>query len=101
MTATNPNPNTKKTDRRKLWSYFDKSNSKHMYILSLCIQYGWFKAHHITGHEVADLGALDSWLRGKSTIGQSPVKKPLLEMQSAELSKVITALEAMVTKSNL
>lgn len=101
MTATNPKLEIKKTDRRKLWSYFDKDNTKHKYILSLCIQYGWSKSHPKTGHEVADLGALDSWLRGKSTIGQSPVKKPLQEMNSKELSKVITALEAMITKSNL
>ena len=100
MTTTKPKTIPPKTDRRKLWSYFDKSNTKQKYILSLCIQYGWSKPHHVTGHEVADLGALDSWLRGKSTIGQSPVKKPLQEMQSSELSKVITALEAMVTKRN-
>ncbi len=100
MTPTKQTTLPKKTDRRKLWSYFDKSNKKHKYILSLCIQYGWSKPHHITGHEVADLGALDSWLRGKSTIGQSPVKKPLQEMETPELSKVIVALEAMVTKTN-
>jgi len=100
MTSTKQTSLPTKTDRRKLWSYFDKSNGKHKYILSLCIQYGWYKPHHITGHEVADLGALDSWLRGKATIGQSPVKLPLMEMKTAELSKVIVALEAMVTKSN-
>jgi hypothetical protein len=100
MTTTKQTTPENKTDRRKLWSYFDKSNGKHKYILSLCIQYGWCKPHHITGHEVADLGALDGWLRGKSTIGQSPVKKPLQEMDPSELSKVIVALEAMVTKTN-
>lgn len=89
-----------KTDRRKLWSYFDKDNAKHRNILSLCIQFGWYKDHHKTGREVADLGALDSWLRGKATIGQSPVKKPLAEMEPAELSKVIFALEKMVTKKH-
>ena len=87
-----------KTDRRKLWSYFDKSNSKHMYILSLCIQFGWSKEHYKTDNTVADLGALDSWLRGNATIGQSPVKKPLEEMTPQELSKVITALESMTVK---
>ena len=87
-----------KTDRRKLWSYFDKSNSKHKYILSLCIQFGWSKEHYKTGNTVADLGALDSWLRGNSSIGQSPVKKPLEEMTTQELSKVIAALESMTIK---
>lgn len=91
---------SKKTDRRKLWSYFDKDKESHRYILSLCIQYGWSKAHPRTGNEVADLGALDQWLRGKHTNGQSPVKKPLMEMGKEELSKVITALEQMVTKTH-
>lgn len=93
-----PQATKPKTDRRKLWSYFDKSNSKHKYILSLCIQFGWSKEHYKTGNTVADLGALDSWLRGNATIGQSPVKKPLEEMTTAELSKVIVALESMITK---
>lgn len=88
-----------KTDRRKLWSYFDKDNIQHRTILSYCIQFGWSKPHHKTGLEVADLGALDSWLRGKSSIGQSPVKKPLMEMHRAELSKVIFALEQMLGKT--
>lgn len=87
-----------KTDRRKLWSYFKKENPKHMYILSLCIQFGWSKEHPKNGRTVADLGALDSWLRGNSTIGQSPVKLPLEEMTPQELSKVIAALENMIKK---
>lgn len=90
----------KKTDRRKLWSYFDPKSRKHMYILSLCIQYGWTREHPKTHKEVADLGKLDQWLRGKHKIGQSPVKKPLAEMTPAEVSQVITALENMVTKAN-
>lgn len=89
-----------KTDRRKLWSYFDKRNGKHNYILSLCIQYGWSKNHPKHGREVADLGKLDNWLRGKSSSGQSPVQMPLAEMNATELSKVITALENMVTKTH-
>lgn len=87
-----------KTDRRKLWSYFQAENKQHMAILSRCIQYGWSKEHPKTGRQVADLGSLDTWLRGKSTSGQSPVKKPLNEMQPAELSKVISALDKMILK---
>ena len=87
-----------KRDRRKLWSYFDKNNKQHLTILSLCIQFRWTKEHPVTGKQVADLGALDSWLRGQSTIGQSPVKKPLAEMEPAELSKVIFAMEQMIKK---
>ncbi|MBK5213602.1 MAG: hypothetical protein JJE55_08090 [Flavobacteriaceae bacterium] len=93
-------PETPKTDRRKLWSFFDPKINKHMYILSLCIQYGWSKTHPRTGREVADLGKLDRWLRGKRKSGQSPVKKPLKEMEKGELSQVITALENMVLKAN-
>ena len=88
----------KKTDRRKLWSYFDKSNTQQLYVLSLCIQLGWSKKHFKSGREVADLAALDSWLRGKSKSGQSPVKKPLNEMITSELSTVISAMENMVKK---
>lgn len=89
-----------KTDRRKLWSFFDTKSTKHRYILSLCIQYGWSKPHPKTRHEVADLGALDKWLKGKHKSGQSPVQRPLMEMDNAELTRVITALENMVLKAN-
>lgn len=103
MSETAQLPQTQRpplTDRRKLWSYFDPKNKKHRYILSLCIQYGWSKSHPTTGREVADLGSLDRWLRGKSKTGQSPVKLPLNEMIRQELSKVITALEKMVAKKH-
>ncbi|MGJ5643233.1 hypothetical protein [Formosa sp. S-31] len=89
---------TKQT-KRTLWSFYDKDNSQHKYILSLCIQYGWVKAHPKTGRRVADLGALDKWLRGTFKTGQSPVKKPLQDMTPIEASKVISALENMVSKS--
>tara|TARA_R100000306_G_C4366041_1_gene137698 strand:- start:989 stop:1285 length:297 start_codon:yes stop_codon:yes gene_type:complete len=92
--------NKPKTDRRKLWSYFDPKINRHMYIMSLCIQYGWSREHPKTGREVADLGQLDKWLRGKHKNGNSPVQKPLLEMEKGELSRVITALENMVLKAN-
>lgn len=81
-----------------LWSFYDKNNGQHNYILSLCIQFGWSKRHPRTGKEVANLGALDKWLRGTSPSGQSPVLKPLQVMEREELSKVITALEQMVAK---
>lgn len=100
MTPLAKKSEPKKFDRRKLWSYFNPKSNKHMYILSLCIQYGWSKEHPKTGKEVADLGKLDVWLKGKHKMGQSPVKKPLMEMQPGELSTVITALENMVTKAN-
>ena len=83
-----------------LWSFFDKSNKQHMYILILCVDFGWSKPHPKKAIDVADLGALDKWLRGIHKIGQSPVKKALQDMDKAELSKVIYALENMVLKKN-
>lgn len=102
-TLNNPPPQEGakgKSDRRMLWSYFDPKEKKHLYILSLAIQYGWRKEHPKTGREVADLGALDGWLKGKHKSGQSPVQRPMMEMDNAELSKVITALENIVAQKH-
>lgn len=87
---------TRNYDRRKLWSFFDPKRQKHRYILSLCLQYGWAKDHPVTGKRVADLGALDRWLKGRNQNVNSPVQKPLNDMDGTELTKVITALENMV-----
>ncbi|AUS04513.1 hypothetical protein [Pseudotamlana carrageenivorans] len=95
MTKTAPSPK-----KYTLWSFYDSNNQQHKYILSLCMQFGWSKAHKVTGKQVANLGALDKWLRGVHKIGQSPIKKPLQDMSTTELSKVITALENMVFKKN-
>lgn len=90
--------NTTKQATYVLWSFYDKKNTQHLYILSLCIQYGWTKTHKVTGKEVADLGALDKWLRGTHKSGQAPIKKPLQDMNPKETSKVISALEHMIVK---
>ncbi|NRR90631.1 hypothetical protein HSX10_03535 [Winogradskyella undariae] len=82
-----------------LWSFFTVGNTQHSYILSLCIQYGWSKDHKTKAIKVADLGALDKWLRGTHKIGQSPVLKPLNDMSPYECSKVIHALEQMIYKT--
>ncbi len=68
---------------------FDAKNSKHRAILSLCHQYGW--EVYQKGRYIADMHRLAEWLQHKS-----PVQKPLTEMTSKELSKVITAMENMV-----
>ncbi len=68
---------------------FDVQNSKHRAILSLCHQYGWSVFQK--GRYIADMHRLAEWLQHKS-----PVQKPLTEMTSKELSKVITAMENMV-----
>lgn len=74
------------------WAWFDKTNTKHTYILSLCIQYGW-RSPGTSGKIIADLGRLSEWLKS-----HSPVKKPLKKMTPVEVSKVIAALEQMEIK---
>ena len=74
------------------WAWFDKNNSKHTYILSLCIQYGWI-AQGTNGNIIANIGMLSEWLKHRS-----PVKKHLKKMTPEELSKVIKALEQMGIK---
>jgi len=75
------------------WALFDKTKASHRQILSLCIQYGW-SVPHPTRDEVADIGALSEWLKSD----RSPVRKKLKEMNTHEVSKVISALEFMVNK---
>lgn len=70
----------------RLWGAFDKANKQHMQILSLCMTYGWTKGQY------ADLNSLSSWLQSK----KSPVRKPLIDMSSTELSQIINALSGMV-----
>ncbi len=91
---------TSKPKKYTLWSFFEFKNPQHRYVLSLSIQYGWAKTHPVTGKQVADLGKLDKWLKGTHKIGQSPVKKPLNDMEPDEMSKVIVALENMVYKKH-
>lgn len=74
------------------WGLFDKSNNKHRQILSLLRQANWTVGHPRHG-EVADLSRLSEWLKSD----KSPVKKRLLDMDPKELSKIIKALEGIVT----
>lgn len=89
-----------KSGKQKLWSHFDIKKKPHRYILILCMDYGWSKKHPTKAILVADLAELDKWLRGIHRIGQSPVKKPLNDMDGKELQKVIYALENMVIKKH-
>ncbi len=75
------------------WAFYDKSKKSHKYILSLAIQYGWLVKHDKYG-EVADLCKISEWLKSE----KSPVKIPLQKMTPVQVSKVITALENMVSK---
>ncbi len=73
------------------WGLFDKTNSQHRLILSLCRQAGWTTCNPKYG-EVADLARLQGFLKS----AKSPVKKPLKQQTPEELSKTIKALEGVV-----
>lgn len=72
------------------WAYFDKDNAQHMNVLSQCITYGWSEVKR--GKVVADLNRLGSWLKSF----RSPIQKPLLEMETKELTTIINALKGMI-----
>lgn len=74
------------------WGLFDKNNSKHKYILSLLRQLGL--TIEVKGRDVADINKLSEWLKSE----RSPIQKPLKQMKSVELSKIIGALEGMMKK---
>lgn len=73
------------------WAHFDKFNSQHAYLLSLCIQAGWSISHPKYGY-VANLKRLSDWLKSE----RCPVRKPLKTMTKQETSKVIFALEKII-----
>ncbi|MBS1535336.1 MAG: hypothetical protein JST78_09680 [Bacteroidetes bacterium] len=75
----------------KNWASFDKNNAQHMHILSLARQAGWTTEHPIH-RKIADLESIDKFLRSE----RCPVRKPLLEQTTNELSKVITAFNGIV-----
>lgn len=85
----------KTTTKKKVdnWGYFDYNNRQHRNILSLMRQANWVCPCPNSRHgEVADIKRLSEFLKSE----KSPVKKPLKEMSSKELSKVITAFEGIV-----
>lgn len=81
------------------YGLFDRQNKQHRYILSLCqmmplaIDRGW-AVPHPTYRMVANTAKLGEWLASP----KSPVRKPLRQMSSNELHKVIYALEQMLAK---
>ena len=76
---------------------FDKNNSQHLAVLSLCYDLGWVVYSKALNLNVADLDKLGSFISSK----KSPVKKPLLEMTARECSKLITALEGILKSEYL
>lgn len=74
------------------WAIFDKTNTKHLRLLSLCRQANWTTKHQTYG-EVADLERLSNWLKSE----KCPVRKPLKKMCNvSELPKVIKAFQGVV-----
>ncbi|RWX00946.1 hypothetical protein [Flavobacterium cerinum] len=69
---------------------FDKTNPRHKYILSLCIQRGMSHRSGKYGY-IADLDALNEWMHSN----KCPVQKRLMDMDNDELSTFIGALEGM------
>lgn len=72
------------------WALFNKNNPRHKVILSLLYQMQWVK--NTSKGEVPDLDRLSTFLQSD----KSPVKKPLKEMESFEVEKIITALSGIV-----
>lgn len=77
----------------KNWGLFDKKNKQHMSILSQLRTLQWTVKNERYG-EVADILRLSEFLKSDN----SPVKKPLKDMNEKELSKMINCFESMVTK---
>ena len=73
------------------WAVFDKDNAQHRNIMSLMRQAQWVIPHDRFG-EVADMKRLSDFLQSVN----SPVTKPLQQMEPEELSKIIHAFKKIV-----
>lgn len=72
-------------------AYFDCNNTQHLSLLAKCHELGWV---HADNPKIPDLQRLGRWLISK----KCPVQKPLKEMTTKEVSKVIGALEKIIEK---
>lgn len=81
------------TPVRNKWTLFDKNKTSHLNVLSLCMQMGWQFYSNEHQRYYANMAMLGNWLQTKS-----PVKKPLVDMESFEVSKIIYALQQMQKK---
>ncbi|SEG38842.1 hypothetical protein SAMN05421847_2159 [Halpernia humi] len=84
--------NTGKIIDHSAWALFDRNNTQHKTILSLCHQLGWVQEEK---PQFVDLHRLGGWLKSD----KSPVKMPLKEMERPQLSKIISALQIIIKKS--
>lgn len=72
-------------------AHFDSHNTQHLSLLAKCHELGWVQ---VDNPRIPDLQRLGRWLLSK----KCPVQKPLMEMTSKEVSKVIGALEKIIEK---
>ena len=70
---------------------FDSHNTQHLSLLAKCHELGWVQEDN---PRIPDLQRLSRWLLSK----KCPVQKPLKEMTTKEVSKVIGALEKIIEK---
>lgn len=75
------------------WGRFSTGNKQHMYILSLCQQIGWVSYNIKLQRNTADVVRLGKWIANFGAI-----KKPLLQMTTIEVQKIITQLEQILIK---
>ena len=73
------------------YAQFDKKNSQHLYLLSLCHQIGWVQYHEGLAKNVPDLKALGSWIHKHGYLHKS-----LKLYTPQELPKLIKQFENMV-----
>lgn len=72
-------------------AYFDSHSTQHLSLLAKCHELGWVQ---VNNPRIPDLQRLGKWLLSK----KCPVQKPLKEMTTKEVSKVIGALEKIIKK---
>jgi hypothetical protein len=75
------------------WGLFDNKNKQHRAILSQLRTLQWVVPSEKWG-EIVDLNRLSDFLKSDN----SPINKPLKEMDEKELSKMISCFESMVIK---
>lgn len=81
--------NTGKSIDHSAWAFFEKRNSQHKTVLSLCHQLGWVQEDK---PEFVDLHRLGGFLKSD----KCPVNIPLKEMTTAECSKLIYVLQNII-----
>lgn len=82
--------NTGQLPQNETWARFDRNNTQHRTILSRAHTLGWVDEDR----SYVDLNRLGGWLKSN----RSPVQKPMKEMSRVELSRIIKAMDSMITK---